>query len=114
MRKEAHELDLRLGATFTREFGERDTDEADAMFAIDYSWRPGDRYTFTLANQLFTEVQPNGGEFRNLAIAEWKMQILEEPALSRQAGVENEYETDVEEDDKKNDVKYYVTVGIDF
>ena len=114
MRKEAHELDLRLGATFTREFGERDVNEANAMFAIDYSWKPGDRYTFTLTNQLFTEVQPNGGEFRNLTIAEWKVQLLEEPALSLKTGVENEYETDVEEDDKKNDLKYYVSVGIDF
>ena len=111
---EAHELDLRLGGTFTREFGERDRDEANAMFAFDYSWKPGDRYTVTLTNQLYTEIQPNGGEFRNLTIAEGKMQILEEPALSLKTGVENEYESNVEEDDKKNDVKYYVGVGIDF
>jgi putative salt-induced outer membrane protein YdiY len=111
---QAHTLDLRFAPTFTREFGERDTDEADAMFAIDYSWKPGDRYTLTLANQLFAKVYPNAGEFRNLAIAEWKMQVLEEPALSLKAGAENEYETEVEEDDKKNDLKYYVGVGIDF
>ena len=84
------------------------------MFAIDYSWKPGDRYTFTLMNQLFTEVHPNGGEFRNLTNADWKVQVLAEPALSLKVGVENEYETDVEEDDKKNDLKYYVGVGIDF
>ncbi len=114
VQREAHELDLRLGATFTREFGERDTDGADAMFGIDYSWKPGDRYTLTLANQLFTQIEPNAGEFRNLTIAEWKMQILDDPALSLNTGVEIEYETDIEEDDKKNDLKYYVSVGIDF
>jgi putative salt-induced outer membrane protein YdiY len=114
VQRKTHALDLRLGATFTREFGDRETDEADAMFAIDYSWEPSDRYTLTFANQLFAEIQPDAGEFRSLTIAEWKMQILKEPALSLKAGVENEYETNVEEDDKKNDLKYYVSVGIDF
>ena len=74
------------------------------MFAIDYSWKPGDRYTLTLTNQLFTEIQPDGGEFRNLTIAEWKMKILEDSGLSLKAGVENEHETNVEEDDEKNDL----------
>ena len=29
-------------------------------------------------------------------------------------GGENEYESDIEVDDKKNELKYYVTIGIDF
>ena len=114
VRKQVHELDLRLGATYTREFGERDTNGADIMLAFDYLWKPAGRYTFTLTNQLFTEVQPDGGEFRNLTVADWEVQVLAEPALSLNVGVENEYETKVEEDDKKNDLKYYVSVGIDF
>ena len=114
VQREMHELDLRLGASFTRDFGDRETDKADAMFAIDYSWKPGDRYTLTLTNQLFTEIQPSEGEFRNLTIAEWKIQMMEEPELSLTVGVENEYETDVGEGDKNNDLKYYVSAGIDF
>jgi putative salt-induced outer membrane protein YdiY len=114
VQKETHELDLRLGATYTREFGERDVNGADVMLGFDYLWKPASRYTFTLTNQLFTEVQPDGGELRNLTVADWELQVLAEPALSLNVGVENEYETKVEEDDKKNDLKYYVTVGIDF
>jgi putative salt-induced outer membrane protein YdiY len=114
VQREAQELDLRLGATYTREFGERGRNEANFLFGVDYSWKPGERHTFTLENQLFTEVQPSPGELRNLTIAGWKVKILEEPALSLKAAVENEYETEVEDDDKKNDLKYYVGVGIDF
>jgi len=111
---EAHELDVRVGASFTHEFGLRDRNQVDAIFAIDYSWKPGDRHTFTITNDLFTQAWPDPGEFRTHTIADWKMKILEEPELSLTVGVENEYETDVEDDDKKNDVKYYLSVGIDF
>lgn len=111
---EAHELDVRVGASFTHEFGLRDRNLVDGVFAIDYSWKPGDRHTFTFTNDLFTQVWPDLGEFRTQTIAEWKMKILEEPELSLKVGVENEYETDIEDDDKKNDVKYYLSVGIDF
>ena len=84
------------------------------MFAVDYAWEMGDRYTLSFSNQMFKEIQPDWEDFRNLTIADWKMQILEKPALSLKAGVENEYESEVEEGDKKNDLKYYLSVGIDF
>jgi putative salt-induced outer membrane protein YdiY len=114
VQREDHKLDVRVGASFTREFGLRDREQVDGIFAIDYSWKPTDRYTFTLTNDLFTEVWPDPGEFRTHTVADWNMKIMEEPALSLEVGVENEYETDVEDGDERNDVRYRLSIGIDF
>jgi putative salt-induced outer membrane protein YdiY len=113
-RNEAHSLDTRLGGAFTREFGERQTSKAESLFALDYAWKPAERYTLSLSNQLFLQLIPNGGEVRNLSLADLKIALLEEPALSLTIGAENEYETDAEEGDKANDIKYYLSLGVDF
>jgi putative salt-induced outer membrane protein YdiY len=114
VRREAHELDTRLGAAFTREFGERRTEKAEALFALDYTWTLSSNQSVTLSNQLFTEVRPNAGELRNLTLGEWKILLTQEPSFSLTLGAQNEYETDVEPEDQKNDLKYYLSVGLDF
>lgn len=111
---ENHKLDTRLGATVTREFGERDDTKWETLFAVDYYWQPAERYSLTLSNQLYTQTQPEFGEIRNLTIAEMKIRLSERPALSMNLGAENEYESEVEGDDEKNDLKYYISLGIDF
>ena len=52
--------------------------------------------------------------FRNVSSANWRWDLAEEPNLNLQAGVENEYQSDVAPGRKKNDLKYFTTVGIDF
>jgi putative salt-induced outer membrane protein YdiY len=113
-RESNHRLDGRLGAAFTREFGDRDESQGEGLLAFDYYWEPAERYSVSITNQLFTEVQPDIGEIRNLTIGELKVRLFEEPALSLKTGVENEYESDVEGDDEKNNLKYYISLGIDF
>ena len=43
-----------------------------------------------------------------------KIRLSESPALTMNLGAENEYETQVEGDDKKNNLQYYMSLGIDF
>ena len=43
-----------------------------------------------------------------------KILLSERPAFNLKFGAENEYETDIEDDDKNNDLKYYIALGIDF
>ncbi len=112
--REAHKLDTRLGVAFTREFGERNDDKFESLFALDYYWQPAERYSFSISNQLFTQTQPDFGEIRNLTTGEMKILLSERPALNLKIGAENDYETDIEDDDNNNDLKYYIAFGIDF
>ena len=112
--RETHKLDTRLGAAFTREFGERNDDKFESLFALDYYWQPAERYSFSITNQLYTQTQPDFGEIRNLTIGEMKILLSERPALNLKIGAENEYETEIEDDDKHIDLKYYIALGIDF
>ena len=77
-----HLLDGRLGGTFTREFGDRDQQKAESLFALDYSWKLAQRYTLTLSNLFFLQLYPSPGELRNQTIADLKIALLEEPSLN--------------------------------
>lgn len=112
--KEKHSLDALTGGFFTREFGDRNRTQGDAMAGLEYSWKPGARYTFTLSNQLFIQLVPIAGELRNLTIGEFTILLTEDPTVNLTLGAENEYETDIEPGDQKNDLKYFLTVGLDF
>lgn len=111
--REDHALDGRFGAAYTREFGERQVNKGEGFVALDYTWKRGDRYTLTLSNQLFVELT-EVGEFRNLTLGDLTIALTEDPGLSLRIGAENEYETDIEPGDLHNDLKYYLTLGLDF
>ncbi len=110
----AHALDAIVGPAFTREFGERDADKGEGVFGLDYKWQLNETVSFEVSNQFFVEATPNAGEIRNLSIGEWKLVLAEKPGLNLKMGIENEYESSVEGDDEKNNLKYYMTIGLDF
>ncbi len=114
IRREAHTLDVVVGPAFTREFGERKEEAGEALFEVDYAWKMSKKLSLSLSNQMFYEVGPDFGEFRNVSLGEWKIALLESPELSLNLGAENEYESEVEAEDKKNDFKYYLSIGLDF
>lgn len=114
LKREKLTLDLRAAPAFAREFGVRKINKAEALFAVDATWKPRERMTIKLSNLLFTEVSPDAGQLRNVTFANWKTRILSDPALDLIFGADNEYETQVEDGDKKNSLNYYMTLGISF
>ncbi|MFQ5700171.1 MAG: hypothetical protein ACE5IL_18055, partial [Myxococcota bacterium] len=106
--------DALTGMFFSREFGERKRQQGDALLGLEYTWRPGARYTFSISNHLFFQLVPTVAEFRNLSIGEFTILLAEDPTVNLTIGAQNEYETDIEPGDKKNDLKYFMTVGLDF
>ena len=112
--REAHELDVVLGPAFTRDFGERQDEVGEVMFGVDYAWTMSEKFSFSLQNNYVFEVVPDFGEFRNVTIGEWRIALLKDPELSLNVGAEYEYESEVEMDDKKNDFRYYLSLGLDF
>jgi putative salt-induced outer membrane protein YdiY len=114
VRTEAQTLDVVLAPTFTREWGDRDVDKAEVALGLDYAWEISERQSLTFSNQFFVEATPSMGEFRNVTSGEWKVVLNRDPSLNLKMGAENEYESDVEPDDERNDVKYYLALGLDF
>jgi putative salt-induced outer membrane protein YdiY len=111
---EAHDLDGLVGVAFTREEGERDNDKGEGVLGFDYVWTVSEQISFRLSNQVFTELAPDAGNVRNTTTSEARWALTKEPALSLKLGFENEYETEVERGDEKNDLYYYLSLGLGF
>ncbi len=114
VKRENYSIDTVLSAAFTREFGDRGDNKGEGLLGLDYSWKVNDTLSLHFSNRLFVETTPSPGEYRNLSIGEWKLLLAEQPGLNLRIGLENEYETSVEGDDKRNNLKYYMTLGLDF
>ncbi len=112
--REKQTLDVRFGPAYTRDFSGDSNNKIEILTALDYTWQPRNRIKITLSNQFYTETWPDAGQFRNLTSAEWTTTILKEPELNLILGVNNEYESDLEPPSKKNNLKYYSTLGRDF
>ncbi len=110
----AYSLDATLGGAFTREFGERNENKGDGVWGLDNEWKISGNLSLKLSNQVFFELTPTAGEIRNVTIGEWKFLLTEAPDLSLKLGAENEYETDIEPGDKHNNLRYYMSLGLDF
>jgi putative salt-induced outer membrane protein YdiY len=111
---EKHTLDLRVGPAYTREFGRSDANKGEAVLALAYDWQIAERHHFSLHNQYFAEIGPDSGDWRNFTTSSWSLRLTERPALSLKAGIQNEYDSNPESGDDKNDLKYLLTLGMDF
>jgi putative salt-induced outer membrane protein YdiY len=111
---EKHGLDLLTGPAFTREFGTSKANEAEIVLSLGYDWKISERQSFEVANQYFFQVAPNAGDWRNFTTLGWSLRFMERPALSLNLGLQNEYESRPEPGDPNNDLKYALTLGMDF
>jgi putative salt-induced outer membrane protein YdiY len=111
---EVHRLDGLVGPAFTREEGDRNDNKGEAVVGFEYGWTLSEALSFKLSNVIFTEVVPEAGNLRNQTTSEVRWTLTQEPALSLNLGIENEYETEVERGDQKNNLYYYLTLGLGF
>jgi putative salt-induced outer membrane protein YdiY len=112
--REAHKLDLRVAPTFTKEYSGDKKSSGEALVGFDYAWTISKRASLSFTNDFYLEWSPSAGDFRNLTIAEWRMRIAEDPALSLKIGGSNEYDNTPDPGDKANDLRYYLALGLDF
>jgi putative salt-induced outer membrane protein YdiY len=111
---EAHKLDLRAAPTFTREYAGSKSSNGEVLFGVDYDWTISPRSSLHLSNDFYVQYTPNAGDFRNLTTGEWKLKITEEPSLALKIGGSNEYDSNPDPGDKANDLRYYLSLGLDF
>jgi putative salt-induced outer membrane protein YdiY len=114
VRTESQQLDLRVGPTFTREYAGDKASKGEALLGVDWTWKINSRSSFTFTNDFYLEWEPSAGDFRNLTVAEWKLLLAEKPALNLKIGGSNEYDNSPDEGDEPNDLRYHLSLGLDF
>ena len=110
---EHHNFDVILGPAYTREFGTNDAGKGEALIGLNYDWKISEHHSFDLDNQFFVEYRPAAGAWRNFTRINWALRISEDPDLKIKLGIQNEYESNPDPGDKHNDLKYFLTLGLD-
>jgi hypothetical protein len=106
------ELKGLLGPSLTRQFNENDF-YVEALVGVEGTWKIAKDHRLVVANSIYPALN-DLGEFRNLSSVVWSWKLLERPGLSLIAGVDNEYQSQVESGILHNDVKYSTSLGFDF
>ena len=110
---EQHTLDVTVGPAFTREFGTSKANKGEALLGLSYDWKISERQSFDFDNQYFVEFTPIAGDWRNFTRLNWSLRLTESPVLSLKLGLQNEYESNPDPGDENNDLKYFLTLGMD-
>jgi hypothetical protein len=111
--RDAFTFRVAVGPAATREFGGTDAWLYEAMVGAEAEWKIAENHTIEVKNRFFQAVN-EGSPYRNLTEANWKWQLSQEPGLSLNFRVENEYESDPLPGVEPNDLKYFTSLGIDF
>lgn len=102
----------RVGPSVTREFN-ADQFFVEALVGIEGSWKINEKLSVEASNTIYPALNQLG-EYRNVSSLSWRWKLAEDPSLSLNVGVNNEYQTDVPEGNRHNDFKYFGTVGLGF
>ncbi len=109
-----HRLLLRAGAGGQYEFGDVNEFTPEAMAGLDWTWTISETQNFTFYNYFYPSLDPAFSEFRNLTGAMYEVALAAGKGLKLQLGVENEYNSDVNDGFEENDLKYFGALAFDF
>ena len=115
IQSEAFDLRGRLGAGVTKEFGDEDDDlTPEVLLGLNGFWRISDEHSLGAHTVQFPSLD-DISEFRNITGVDWQIKLTEAGGLSLTFGIENEYQSDVDDpDSKQNDLKYHGGLQLDF
>ena len=103
---ERFDLLSRVGPSLTLQRGDDDDVKGEMLLGLEAVWRISEAQTLNLTNSIFPEVT-DPGEFRNVTNGNWTIHLSERYPLALKLGIENDYESKVDPDTEKNDLKYY-------
>jgi len=114
VQEESLTIDLRGGAGLLREFGSEDDNlRPEGQLGIEGEWRIDDRQSI-VADAWFYPDLGDLGEYRTTASAAWQIKIDARRGMSLKLGVENEYESEVDPGNEKNDFKAFGAFVFEF
>jgi putative salt-induced outer membrane protein YdiY len=103
---ESFNLRGRIGPSLTIQRGDDDDVKGELLLGLEAVWRISEAQTLNLSNSIFPALS-DPGEFRNVTNADWIVQLSERHRLALKLGLENDYDSSVDSDTEKNDLKYY-------
>ena len=103
---ESFNLRGRIGPSLTIQRGDDDDVKGEMLLGLEAVWRISEAQTLNLSNSIFPALS-DPGEFRNVTNADWIVQLSERYRLALKLGLENDYDSSVDSDTEKNDLKYY-------
>jgi putative salt-induced outer membrane protein YdiY len=93
-------------AMFHTEGGENDTTVIEMLFGLEMMWKIRDKHTLDFTNSLFPSIS-NKGEYRNVTILDWKVDLNYYRDLGVIFGLFNEYDSSEEE---SYDLRYNISL----
>jgi len=96
----------RTGLAAKKNYGSEDDDfEPELMIGLDTDWTISKVQSLIFKTEFFLPFE-QADKFRNLSRLDWKFKLDTAMDLSFKLGLENEYETIVDNDEKHNDFRY--------
>ena len=108
------ELRGRIGFGITRTLGGNDDRVIpESVLGLEGNWNVTKNQTLTARSTVHPDLNQRG-EFRNISIVDWTIKLPEYGNFSVKLGVGNEYDSNPQNNAKRNDLDYYGLVGYDF
>lgn len=107
-------LNLRAGAGATKEFGSDDEElRPELLFGFDGSWKVTDNSELVFDSTIYPDLD-NTGEFRTLSNVGYSVLLDEATSLSLTAGLQHEYQSDVDPGREKSDIRLFAGLALEF
>lgn len=108
------DVKLNIGAGAAKEFGsENNTIRPELLLGINMSWKITDNQKLAAATTFFPDLSDTK-QYRVLSSAEWVLSLNKEDKVNLKIGVENEYQSDVDDNVKNNDFRLFSALVFGF
>ncbi len=104
----------RVGAGLQYEAGDVDEFTPEAFLGLEYTLQIDDAQSFKAYNYLYPSLDNFKSDFRNVTGVAYDVKLAAGDGMSLRIGAENEHQSDPGDGRKKNDLKYYAAVAVDF
>lgn len=107
-------LNLLAGIGAVKEWGSENEDvRPEALFGVEGAYEFADKHTLTFSSTVFPDLNELG-EYRWVNAAGWSFLLDAESQLSLNAGVEHEYQSQVDPGRENNDIRATIGVALEF
>lgn len=102
----------RVGAGVIRQWNENDT-QGEGLLGLEVNWTIDDRQQLNAATTYYPSFD-GFDDYRLVSRAEWRMALDVKRGLNLVAGIESEYESEVPDEFKNHDLRFYAGLGFAF
>lgn len=114
IKSEDFNLNVRAGLGFAKEFGSDDDDfKPEALLGTDFVWQISERQSLEGGATIYPDLDETG-EFRTLSRLNWAVLVDPDSNMSLTAGLEHEYQSEVDPGVEEHDLRIFAGFMFDF